>query len=293
MIKSLRSWIGLVMVMTGFAMPMTVSAWDSCEPDCCFTTCNPCDPCCECPPALCEGRWSVMVRGGVAPTNWTEHGNAFLTVPFSPFVVSLGNADKFNKIFDTPWLVGAEIAYNISCSAQVYIEGNYVQATGKKFNHEVLLNDFTYDFRNHFKDYSVWTGYLGARYYFCRSWLCDRVAPFVGFKAGFISHKKTHHTLHIENFPVVGGTAEEVLVSDGDHNDTITGVSAGLSLGFDIKVTECLSAVLNFEFVASQPPRARHDNELPENRLGASHLSFGALGTEVSFPITLGLRYEF
>jgi hypothetical protein len=227
------------------------------------------------------------VKGGVVPTTWNNRGtiyavNPSLLVP----VFSIGKTPKFNDVFDLPWTVGLELGYNTSDHTQVFLEANYLSAEGKRHSHFLDTLDLT--FTHHHHNAQAWTGYIGARYYFDRCWLCDRVAPFLGFKAGFIHHKKAHSTVEINGVEV--GSSSFFLGQ--------TGVSAGAQLGFDIQVWDCLSAVLNFEVVFSQSRRTNNNIPLvfPVGAApigGITNLNVGSLGREVSYPITLGLRYEF
>jgi hypothetical protein len=249
--------------------------WDNCN-SCCETV----DPCCYQGP-LCEGGWSILAKGGIDPIHWTERGKVWLTVPAAvPAVFSVSRTAKFRNQFELPYIVGGEIAYNLSDNAQLFVEANYIHGKGKTFN--FIAGTFVVSEVN--DDYEAWSGYIGGRYYFSRSWICDRVSPFVGLKAGFVNHRQVKYGLSlfgtfIEKDPYYVGKS---------------GVSAGVQLGFDILITDALSAVLNLEAVASQGPRANRNNEFdPVLTGGLTNVNIGQVGTEVSFPITLGLRYTF
>lgn len=277
----LKKLVGLFAVLTCFAVPTKAFSWDWCDNnyDCCYDSCNT-DCCCG---PLNESRFGVTVKGGVDPIHWSHRPRIWVTNPslLVP-VFSVGRAPKFDDIFDLPWTVGGELNYNLSCNSQLFIEFNYIQASGKRHSFP-YFNDLSASARH--RDYEAWNGYLGARYYFSRSWLCDRVAPFVGFKAGFVNHREVKRTL----------TVEDVVVDSGTFHHGRAGVSAGLQVGFDVRVWDCVFAVLNFEFVASEPHRANNAIAIDSPVLagGITNVSVGPLGTEISFPITLGLRYEF
>ncbi|MFA6914945.1 MAG: hypothetical protein WC222_00985 [Parachlamydiales bacterium] len=259
--------------------------WSGNDSSCCSTFDSCCvdecceDPCCPCGP-LSEGSFSLLVKGGVNPTHWTSRGKVWLTIPAAvPAVISFNSGPKFKDQYKLPYIVGGEVAYNLSCQGQVFFEANYLHADGK--NHGVvgrLPVGFSFD------DYQAWSWYLGGRYYFSRSWICDRVSPFVGLKAGFINHKKVRYDL----------TVDGVFVENDIYYHGKSGVSIGAQIGFDIQICDNISAIVSFEAVASGGPRANRNNELdPALTGGLTNVNLSEVGTEVSFPITLGLRYTF
>lgn len=274
----IRKFISCLALMVTFALPTQVMGWfwDNCN-----SCCDQPEPCCVVPGPLCEGGWSILAKGGIDPIHWTERGRVWLTVPALPVpVFSVSRTAKFDKQYDLPYIVGGEIAYNFSDSAQLFIEANYINGKGKTFN--FVAGAFNVSEVN--DDYEAWSGYIGGRYYFSRSWICDRVAPFVGLKAGFVNHRRSDYALSL------GG----VFIDKDPYYVGKTGVSAGVQLGFDVAICDNFSAVLNLEAVASQGPRANRNNELdPVLTGGLTNVNIGQVGTEVSFPITLGLRYTF
>lgn len=290
MTSKLRKMVGLFLVATSLLIPSKVSAWgenfgwNSCDP------CNPCNPCedvCCYPGPLTECAFSVLVKGGVVPTTWHNRGTIYAVNPTvaPPIVFSIGKTPKFDDVFDLPWTVGGEVAYNVSDRAQVFLEANYLNAEGKRHSHTIDGTNLVLSHRH--RDASAWTGYLGARYYFSRSWLCDRVAPFVGFKAGFIHHKRANSHVQIAGIDV---STQSFFLGE-------TGVSAGAQIGLDVQIWDCIYAVLNFEVVFSQARRV-NNNIVIVPPVGAgvggiTNLNVGCLGKEVSYPITLGLRYQF
>lgn len=280
MTSKLRNVVGLFLALACLLIPTKTFAWGE---DCCdWNACNTC-----CPGPLNECHFSVLVRGGVVPTTWTNRGTIYAIAPsIPPFVFSIGKTPKFDDVFDLPWTVGLELAYNTSDHTQVFLEADYISAEGKRHSHFEDTLGITFAHRHH--NNQTWTGYIGARYYFDRCWLCDRVAPFLGFKAGFVHHKRTHNSLSING----------VDVDSGSFFGGQTGVSAGAQLGFDVQIWDCVSAVLNFEVVFSQSRRTNNNIPIvfPVGAApigGITNLSVGSLGREVSYPITLGLRYEF
>lgn len=268
-------------------VPASLMGWSG-DSSCCAPKVDSCctiDPCCSIDPCCCgplsEGSFSILVKGGVNPTHWSERGRVWLTFPANvPAVVSFNRTPRFKDQFDTPYIVGGEIAYNFSCQAQLFFEANYIRADGK--NHSTSGGQVPVSFG--FGNYEAWNWYLGGRYYFDRSWLCDRVSPFLGLKAGFVNHREVRYDL----------TVNDVFIERDVYIHGKSGVSIGAQIGFDVQICDNISAVLNFEAVATAGPRTNRNNVVdPLLNGGVTNVNVGPVGTEVSFPITLGVRYTF
>lgn len=245
-----------------------------------------CTPCCEDGPLTC-GAWSVQVKGGVAPTDFSDRDSTYLTIP-SLFpavpnpVISAGKGPSFSRQFDCPWTVGAELAWNASTHIQFFTEYAYQQASGKhrSFTNRGLLFGHKYD------DYSNNGLYLGARYYFSTCWnTCyGRLSPFAGFKGGVVWFDTINYGLEI------GG----VSLGKDQYFKRRTAVSAGLQIGIDWNICENWSAVLTSEFVATGGLHGNRNKVVnPALSNGVTNVSFGGTGTILTFPVTLGVRYTF
>ncbi len=185
---------------------------------------------------------------------------------------------SFNSLFDTPWTVGAELSYNFSDHAQLFLEFDWYHADGKHRH----LDGGPYTFHQRFDDYKAWAGYLGARYFFCE-WFCG-LSPFIGFKAGFIDHHRVHAR-------VTGPFGFEERFN---YHRNQCGPSVGAQIGLNYKFCDNWNAVLTLEAVASHGFRGNDNNEINAPLVGGiTNVSIGDTGYLVSFPITLGVRYDF
>lgn len=245
--------------------------------------CCPVDPCCDNGPLRCNA-FSVQVKGGVAPSHYTSRGRVWLTNPSAdPAVFSNNKIPSFNKQFQTPWQVGAEIAWNASTHVQFFGEYAFQRASGKVHNFTSGVNELSQDH----SDYETNAFYLGARYYFNNVFCSDcwgTVAPFGGFKGGFVWQK---------------GVSYDIAVNDVDR-DTFTyykrqaAVSAGAQIGLDWSINCAWGILFTAEAVVTQGLKNSRNNVLdPAVSGGLTNVNLGETGRIVSFPLTLGVRYTF
>jgi hypothetical protein len=251
------------------------------------------------------GSFNIVVHAGVAPTNWRNRGDfsavscfASSIPDFNQSIIPLVTFPKFNKFFRSPWIVGGQIGYAFSDRSELYVEVNYRQASRKDFaiNNITIPNDVVnvaFQFGN---KYRAIDAYVGARMYWGRYW-CDRAALFIGGKFGFVHHKSVNFTFQItpQNVP-----AQLALVSASEVPFTTgrTAPAGGANIGLDWQYGCGFSVVLMAEVVASCAPRTNGSiplsntcTQLPSIMPNA--LLLGSLGTELFFPITLGLKYSF
>lgn len=236
-------------------------------------------------PPLCCGGFSLVVRGGVAPALFTDRGSNWVVIPTDiPSVFAADSADQFSDQFDLPWTVGVEFAYNTSQRGQVFLEYAYTQAGNKLFQSDT--NGVMTQQR--FSDYKTHSGYLGVRYYFgpwsCLS-CCGPLAPYVGFKAGFVWQREL----------ILNLTIDDLFILSAPYAFSQTAVSGGLQLGAEWWFCNCWSLVLQGEFIITQGPRTNRNLVFPTTLpIGSpTNVSVGALGWAVTFPVTLGLRWTF
>jgi hypothetical protein len=262
--------------------------------DCCCQTNPCCTPCCNGP--LKDGAFGILVKGGVTPTWFTDRGNILVTNPsIFPFVFQIEKEPNFDKLFDTPWQVGAELQWNACCNVQFFLEYAFTRAEGKK--HHFFFNDiFTFRHRN--RNYETSSVYLGARYFFNNIWCSEcgtsSVAPFVGFKGGVAWNTNTRTRCHCST--VFGD------FDFGDHdlfkNQAL--ISAGAQIGIDWSINCNWGAMLTVEVVGTQALRNNRHLPLLSTISGAvlppgspTHISRGETGHLLSVPVTLGVRYTF
>lgn len=251
---------------------------------CCFSSCYECG----CNPLYC-GAWDLQIHGGVNPITWRHRGFIYFTActdfPTDP-LRTIGNIQKFNHFFKTPWIVGGQVGYHWSDNARVYVEFNYSQAKGKD---AVTLFDIdsAIPFVVSSNKYKLFDAYVGARYYWDR-W-CDRVSFFLGGKVGLTHHKSVESTIF-----VVGALDAPVI---GNPFVSSTVVSGGADFGFDVCFCGNWSFVVTGGVIASCGPASNDlaitlvpsTIEVPEPTIAL----FGHIGTELRFPVTAGIRYSF
>lgn len=234
---------------------------------------------------LCCGDFGVMIKGGVSPALYTDRGQVWLTNPLlTPPVFSVSETAKFNNQFNTPWTVGAEVAWNASQRVQFFLEYAYTQAKGKTYN--FVAGIFNVSERN--SDYKTNAGYLGARFYLdalrCFS-CCGPIAPYIGFKAGIVWQQQVSYGL----------TLQGTFVQNSPYYLRQTAISGGLLVGLEWWFCKCWSLLLQGDFVATQGLRA-NPNVVFANTVtsqGLTNVNIGRLGWVVTFPVTLGLRWTF
>jgi len=247
--------------------------------------------CCQQENACCEdataplvcGSWGIQVKGGVVPIHNTKQGPVYLFGPNLERPITLFDIPKFNHVYKTPWLVGGELSYACTEYIQLFGEVNYYHASGRNYEQSLTFEEQTGLIRSILTPYKSIGGYIGTRF-FCDRWF-DILAPFVGFKVGLRNHKEIDATQTI-NGVRVPSTLRMYLKN--------TVVSGGAQLGFDTCVWSSLKFVFTAEVVAVAGARPNRNVVLPESSLSTlTGFSQGDVGTEVSFPITFGLRYDF
>ncbi len=272
-----RLFIGMLFAYTNFA-----SATDQC----CEYTYQDC----------CGGCWGLQVQAGVYPTLWRNRGDLLLnacdcgTGTLVP--IDLGKFPKFSRLFSTPWIVGGQVTYDWSQHITLYGELNYIQASRKKSGFVTDVNEAVNLRLGHYRAVS---GYFGIRYYTCPMF-CDTTEFFIGGKVGFLARANIHaHNL------VTTEAVTDVCACDfsfkRDFYRHRTDVSGGLNFGADIGFCSCWSFVITGEVVATRGPRGGRCLALTEPEIfalqGGSFIASPRIKTELSFPVTFGLKYHF
>lgn len=256
-----------------------------CGDPCCPDPCCPA-PCCEDGPLSCNA-FGVQIKGGVTPAWFEDRGNNYEVRPsVSPSVIPLGKSAQFDKIFDTPWQVGAELQWNASTHVQFFAEYVYFQAEGKK--HHFTLNDVELSRRTRNLETNAF--YLGARYFFGNIWCSEcgmgSVAPFIGFKGGLVWRNNTKNR--------VDDTVFTNLDVDRNNKNDRGALSAGVQVGLDWSINCNWGVVLTVEGVGTERFAGRRDlGVINPPAGGVTELHFGDHGKLITVPVTLGVRYTF
>ncbi len=248
--------------------------WDSWN-DCCTY-----DPCCTVGPLRC-GSIGVQIGGGWCPINNTHKGKVWLTIPgFLPSsVFSVSRIPQFRTQFNTPWIVNGLATYNLTDHVQLFGELNYRHATGKNRNYR----PGPFYVREEVSNFRSWAWYIGGRYFFDRLF-CDSLSPFIGFKTGLVRTHQVSYDVYLAG----------IYIENGPYWYGNTGVSGGLQIGADYALTDHIGIIFTVEAVATQGMKPNSNNVLdPLVSGGLTNVNFGDQGIQMSYPITLGVRYNF
>jgi hypothetical protein len=243
------------------------------------------------------GSWWLQADAGVYPTLWRSRGDVFLNAcdcatNVAAVGTNLGEFPKFSKAFKTPWIVGIQLGYAWSECIAFYGELNYIQAKAKStaFNTVAPVNSSLLVRLN---KYSAVSGYVGARYYTNLCW-CDALLFFIGAKLGFI-HRANIQASSLASAAIVDCGCPSVFKRDIFRH--ATKISGGANIGFDYCWCNNWSLVLTAEVVASKGPRGNSCVSLTTAEIvqlsGGGSLAVGSVKTEISFPVTFGLKYNF
>ena len=241
------------------------------------------------------GTWSYQIRGGVYPTLWRDRGDVFLNscdcITNTPVVGdNLGELPKFNKLFKLPFIIGTQLAYAWSDCSDLYFELNFIQAAPKKTGLNTL-SAINSALAVRFGHYRAISGYVGAHYNFWQ-W-CDAATLFVGAKIGAIYHYDIN--AHQVTAPKASCACNESFKRTFYKH--ATRISGGANVGIDYCWCEGWSLVLTGEVVVSGGPKGATCVALTNADIivlaGGSALGVSKIKTEISFPVTLGVKYNF
>jgi len=305
------------------------------EPNCCSESnccsqrdCGSWTDCCN---ALECGCFHVTPRVGFSPATYASKCKRCISYCSGVGTSQTPNIDDdslksvehkkafpdFSDMWEYPWQVGLDLAYDLSNCAQVFLDANYTQARGKDIKYKVSSTIYdcgpiqyviTDEFHEDFDDMKEVSGYFGCRYYSPR--MC-KVSILMGSKVGFRYRNSVEYDLAIRETTKIG-TADAVtgdLICKGKHTyfDSQTVVSAGVQLGLDIQINDCCAVVLMGEVVGSGTycTRERKDNRIldegstveseldDDDILTSRKVTGGNTTTVVNYPVTLGVRLSF
>ena len=278
----------------------SIAARDCCVPD------NCCDQYYDCGNPLNCGSVDFQIQAGVAPVLWRDRGefsavtcNGLAIPGFNQTIVNFFKLPKFSTLFHVPWIVGGHIGYGLTDYAEVYVEFNYRSAKAKTFSllNVTIPNDVVNITLSSNDHYRVFDAYLGARYYWGFDCCCTNMAFFFGGKFGLVHHKGVNAAFNVTS--VVCPVEAALNLTSFPLFFRNTAPAAGLNLGFEWCVGCNFSVVLTGEVVATCGPKS--NNNVPNINSGCNilptifptNLIVGHIGTELFFPVTLGLKYSF
>lgn len=249
--------------------------------------------------ALNCGVLDIQVQAGVNPIRWRQKDSfnivncdMFALLGINP-VLPLFSTPSFNTFFKTPWMVGAQVGYACSDAIRVYGEFNYVQAHSK--NSIALsttnpliapIQTFTFTLSN----YKLYDFYVGTRYY-TRRW-CNKIAFFIGGKLGIVHHKAVNFSATVSTAALAPIIIPAIPVTSLFLRNT--SVSGGADFGVDICLNGNLSLVLTGQVIANCGPKANSNIPIAANMIITStNFVLSPIGTELQFPLTAGIRYNF
>ena len=259
----------------------------------------------DCCPSICNlfdcGNWSYQNRIGVYPTIWRERGHVFLNscdcvTGNAVTGADLGELPKFNKFYNVPWIVGTQLQFSWNDCWRLYGELNYIQASHKKTPRNTVqaLNS---QLAIVFDTYRAISGYVGAMYNLGDwSCFCENGSFFIGAKIGFI-YRENILARQVTLAPSLAPTCGCVSLFKRDFFKHGAKISGGANLGFEYGWCDRWSIVLMGEVVVSGGPKGNSCVPLTTAEIvqiaGGSNLGVTKVKTEISFPVTLGLKYDF
>jgi hypothetical protein len=237
-----------------------------------------------------EGAFSLSVFGGVdQPLSGDVHGRLDVSVmdigPLNPDLEDLTadmqiRSSSYNDIYGPAISYGAELNYGLSGNSEIFGQARYIQSGGGAVEiGSILLAELapaTLPLEGTFSDYEAWTVEGGYRYYFA----IDSMRPFV---AGRIGATRTDDVRVRFEIPALNITSENLAFTEKKWV-----ASAGIDVGLLIPVGE------SFSVTAQTGVRYSGDLEGDDSAIGGLGLgSINDTGKRVSYPVSVGLRYDF
>ena len=234
------------------------------------------------------GCWGVQVKAGIAPVIWTDRCCSVISdcaTVLTPGLSSGGKIGKFGDYFhNVPWTVGLEVDYNWIECISLYGDFQYRQARGRSVCTPITLANGGIPIVS-FDNYKSFSLYFGSDYHFDDLFCfdpCDGLSFFVGIKVGFTVYGRLNACL------IPPSTGATTVRACADSRGVFSG---GGRLGADYCFCENLSVVFTAE-ILGQGAHQLGCLSFPVVS-GIPGFRFGNVGTEVVFPLTLGLRYSF
>ena len=237
-----------------------------------------------------EGEFSWSVFGGIdRPLSGDVHTGAVAAVPdLGPLNPDLAGVSaelrirsrSHDDIYGQAASYGAEFSYGVSDAAEVFGQLRYTDASegsvqvGGAF---VPALDTTLPIRGTFSDYKALSVEVGYRYFF------QELGPARPFVAGRIGATRTDDIRATFEIPDAAITIANVPFTDKKWS-----ASAGLDVGLLFPVGE------NFSITAQTGIRYAGDLDGNDSAIGGLGLgSINDTGKRVSYPVSVGVRYDF
>jgi hypothetical protein len=237
-----------------------------------------------------KGSFSMSLFGGVdKPISGDVHSGANAAVPdlgpLNPALAGVSaelriRARSHDDIYGSATSFGAEFSYGLSENSEVFGQLRYTQAdegsvqVGGAF---VPALSTTLPVNGTFSDYKALTVEGGYRYYF------SDLGPTRPFVAGRLGATRTDDIRATFVIPDAAITIANVPFTEKKWS-----ASAGIDVGLLIPVGE------NFSFTAQTGVRYAADLEGDDSAIGGLGLgSINDTGKRVSYPVSVGLRYDF
>lgn len=239
---------------------------------------------------------STELRAGANPTLFSNPGSLYEVVesinPQEGRLDTKADPFKFQSIFSTPWTVALQFNWCASSNHKTFLELSYTRAYGKKLIRQSQVRDqsgtevpFTAEFK--FDDFSLFGVYIGYRRYWNP---CNKLFFHGGGKIGMGRYQDINmHAQRLEPLnPVLNVTGKAYA------HDIV--VSGGLQVGCDFILSKNLALVIQIEALGNGALNNTIDQFIlnPNDSLvGGSNFIIGKTGTLVSFPVTIGLNWNW
>jgi hypothetical protein len=237
-----------------------------------------------------KGTFSWSVFGGIdQPLSGDVHSGTTAAVPdLGPLNPALAGVSaelrirsrSHDDIYGQAASYGAEFSYGLSDNAEVFGQLRYTDANedsvqvGGAF---VPALNTTLPIRGTFSDYKALTLEAGYRYFF------QELGPTRPFIAGRVGATRTDDIRATFEIP-----AAAITIANVPFTDKKWSASAGIDVGLLFPVGE------NFSITAQTGIRYAADLEGNDSAIGGLGLgSINDTGKRVSYPVSIGVRYDF
>ena len=245
------------------------------------------------------------IHGGMAPTVWTKRSqfaaissNAIMIFEQPNFFVPLFKMPAFKDIFSVPIIVGMQIKYDLAPCFYVYVNMNFRHAHKQVFNLNKIvvpsidIIQFNLKMQNNYRALDFTIGFHR------NFWLRD-INIFAGIQYGFLYRKKVDFIFSTRSQTVSPPLA--YVSNQLPFFTTNISPVGGLSVGASMDLDYCLSLVIMGQLMVSRGPQFSefitfdfpNESVFVNPYLAPNAFKVGIIKTEIFFPITIGLQYNF